>query len=100
MKHVILDYEQLAKRKQAHLYLAQMLEFPDYYGKNLDALYDCLTELGECTIVLKGQPAPDRTDDYGVKVLNVLKEATLANPALHLEIQETEVNILKGENHE
>ncbi|MBQ9696817.1 MAG: barstar family protein, partial [Oscillospiraceae bacterium] len=31
--------------------LAQMLGFPDYYGKNLDALYDLLTEQGEETLV-------------------------------------------------
>ena len=29
-----------------HEYLAEKLDFPDYYGNNLDALYDCLTEMG------------------------------------------------------
>ena len=31
---------------QGHDYLKEALNFPDYYGKNLDALYDCLTEIG------------------------------------------------------
>lgn len=42
----------LIKRK-GHDYLKEALNFPDYYGKNLDALYDCLCEIGvETEIVL------------------------------------------------
>lgn len=33
--------------RQLHLLLARYLEFPQWYGRNLDALYDCLTELPE-----------------------------------------------------
>lgn len=33
-------------KKEGHDYLKDALSFPDYYGKNLDALYDCLTEIG------------------------------------------------------
>lgn len=86
MKNVILDCENLLQKEQAHLYLAQMLDFPDYYGKNLDALFDCLTELGECTITLKGEHILHQADCYGVKVLQVLEEAAQANPRLKLEI--------------
>lgn len=86
MKNVILDCENLLQKEQAHLYLAQMLDFPDYYGKNLDALFDCLTELGECTITLKGEYILHQADCYGVKVLQVLEEAAQANPRLKLEI--------------
>ncbi|WP_296889617.1 barstar family protein [uncultured Methanobrevibacter sp.] len=32
--------------KEGHKYLKEALEFPDYYGENLDALYDCLCEMG------------------------------------------------------
>ena len=39
--------------KDGHDYLKDALNFPDYYGKNLDALYDCLCEIGvETHIVL------------------------------------------------
>ena len=30
-----------------HARIARAFDFPDYYGKNLDALYDCLTDLPE-----------------------------------------------------
>lgn len=88
MKTVILDCEKLLKKKQAHIYLAEALAFPDYYGKNLDALFDCLTEMGDCIIVLREEAVIRQTDNYGVKVLKVLEEAVRANPRLKLEIPE------------
>ena len=45
MKQVILDGNILTDAAQVHDYLKEMLEFPEYYGKNLDALHDCLTDL-------------------------------------------------------
>ena len=43
-------------KKDGHDYLKKALIFPNYYGKNLDALYDCLTDIGVDTeIVLKNK---------------------------------------------
>lgn len=44
MKRITLDGKKI--RKDEHDYLKEELDFPDYYGRNLDALYDCLTEIG------------------------------------------------------
>ena len=85
--NIILNCENLTQRGQAHRYLAHMLDFPDYYGNNLDALFDCLTELGDCTIVLDGGADLLRNGGYGAKVLRVLEEAAQANPRLKLGIQ-------------
>ena len=38
-------------KKDGHEYLMEALDLPEYYGKNLDALYDCLTVI-ECDIEL------------------------------------------------
>lgn len=84
VKKVIIDCQELLKKERAHAYLAEVFEFPDYYGKNLDALFDCLTELGECTIMLKGEHLLHQADSYGIKVLQVFEEAAQANPKLKL----------------
>ena len=43
-KVVILDGKLIKKR--SHDYLSEVFDFPSYYGRNLDALYDCLTDIG------------------------------------------------------
>ena len=49
MKICVLDGEVLTDQKALHDRLAEDLGFPDWYGRNLDALYDCLTDLAEET---------------------------------------------------
>lgn len=47
LKRIELDGN-LIKRK-GHDYLKKAFNFPNYYGNNLDALYDCLTDIGAPT---------------------------------------------------
>ena len=84
-----LDCEKLRERDSAHDHLAQVLDLPAYYGRNLDALYDCLTELGPCTVLLCGASAVRLAGGYGARVLAVLEQAARDNPCLHLETVET-----------
>ena len=44
LKYIILDGKLI--KEKSHDYLKKVFDFPDYYGKNLDALYDCLTDIG------------------------------------------------------
>lgn len=81
---IVLNCENLRRREQAHRYLAQMLDFPAYYGRNLDALFDCLTEIGDCTIVLDGEEELLQDGGYGKRILEVIREAAQANPGLKL----------------
>ena len=46
MKRAVLDFSGCQYLNELHERIQVALEFPDYYGKNLDALYDCLTEIG------------------------------------------------------
>ena len=84
---VILNGAMLRTRETAHPYLARMLDMPAYYGNNLDALYDCLTETGPRTVVLLGADSLRRAGGYGAKLLAVLEDAARDNPGLRLEME-------------
>lgn len=49
MRNCILDGREIRDRGDLHDRLALALGFPEWYGRNLDALYDCLTDSKEET---------------------------------------------------
>ncbi len=51
MRKVILDFRGLYSRDALHEYIGQQMRFPYYYGRNLDALYDCLTDITQPTAI-------------------------------------------------
>jgi RNAse (barnase) inhibitor barstar len=42
-----LDGNEAQTLKSFYSRIAKVLRFPDYFGKNLDALYDCMTSLDQ-----------------------------------------------------
>ena len=83
MKQIILDGNILADATQVHDYLKEMLEFPEYYGKNLDALHDCLTDLEDVEITIT---SPDENGAIFQRILRVFKAADRENETLYLNI--------------
>lgn len=79
MRVIELDAEKLNDRKESHIYLAKKLNFPDYYGRNLNALYDCLTELDKTVILFENE-------EKGVvnyrRIRQVFEDAAEANDGL------------------
>ncbi len=76
MKKAILDGAVLAgDRQDAHLHLQRSLDLPDYYGCNLDALYDCLNDeagpleilIRDCRLIPAGS--------YGAKIVETICQA-------------------------
>ena len=50
-----IDCTNVESKQQLHLLLQKELAFPAWYGKNLDALMDCLTSMrADTEITLKG----------------------------------------------
>ena len=87
MKEIRLEESRLQDKKEAHEYLKEALCFPDHYGRNLDALYDCLTELKPCRITFTFSEKPTESGGYPEKILRVLKEAAKDNSNLELVIE-------------
>ena len=48
-----IDCRELSSRAAAHDCFARVFALPAFYGRNLDALYDVLTELPPCTLLLE-----------------------------------------------
>ena len=55
MKNILLDASAVTSMGELHSLLKEALSFPVWYGNNLDALFDCLTDLGvETALTLQG----------------------------------------------
>ena len=69
---VILDGCMMADRTTLHEYLKTQLSLPSYYGKNLDALYDLLTEINTSVKIEIINSAKIKTQlgNYGLSLEN------------------------------
>jgi len=90
MRKIVFDSSHVESIDQLHSELSRSLDFPDYYGANLDALYDCLS--GDVALPLRiiwknynitrlklGKDAEE--------VLNVMKDFAKEEPDFTLEIK-------------
>ena len=79
---MMIDCTGLQDARQLHEKLKQELHFPDYYGCNLDGLFDCLMEIRvDTTIRLEGFMD---LGDWKDRFVNTFANAGLENP--HLDI--------------
>ena len=85
---VELNGLEMTDRQRTHDYLAEQLQFPDYYGKNLDALYDLLTERKELLEVrfFHSQEMKEQLGAYGSALLQTMQEAENDNLSFILTI--------------
>ena len=84
MEEKIIDCTQIKSREDLHRIFRETLAFPDWYGNNLDALYDCLTGLSGKVRLLDWETAEARLGPYGAKAKKVIATAALQNTDLDL----------------
>lgn len=85
---VILDALEMTDKQAAHKYIQCQLHFPDYYGRNLDALWDMLTTISEPLhiILINTESLHANLGDYADLMLAVFIEAAGGNCALKFEL--------------
>lgn len=86
MRTCMLDGEKLTTKELLHQTLAAELDLPAWYGHNLDALYDCLTEKSEevqivCSHLEEMEAALGR---YATALQQVFKDAAKENPRVEV----------------
>lgn len=98
---IILDTAWLQEPEVAHPYLKEKLDFPEYYGHNLDALYECLTDICEDTVLrLRNLTGEQGESLYFSRLLQVMQDAAEENPTLQVIVEEAEAASAEKEETE
>ena len=86
----IIDLEGVESEDDLHDRLEESLPLPDYYGRNLDALYDILTEYGDgWHIVIENIDLVDEEiRPYVEDMIGVFEDASAAAPDLTVEYED------------
>ena len=87
MERVTIDCGAVKTKADLHASLAAALRFPAWYGGNLDALHDLLTDISADTILRleSWADAEAALGGYGSRVEKVLAVCALENPKLTIE---------------
>ena len=81
---ILCDFARLGTPDALYDHLATELRFPSYFGRNLDALHDCLTDISTPTrLILTGASAP-----VAQRFLPVFRDAARQNRNLSVEIHQ------------
>ena len=88
MNRIELDVRNIFTVRALHIYLAYRLDLPAHYGKNLDALYDVLTEESrmEAIRIAGTKEAQGELREYMPKLLRVFEDAARENERISVEI--------------
>ncbi len=90
MNKIILDFAGIRSMWSLHEYLKETFSLPDYYGRNMDALWDCLHCAFEepTTIVLKNIAAlPSDMKEASDILLELFRDLEKEDQEVSLEIE-------------
>ena len=75
-KEYIVDFRNVKYYLEMHLVIRESLEFPDYYGCNWSAFWDCLTDMYGASMqitILGLDVIKQKFDDSADKMIEILK---------------------------
>ncbi len=86
MKNAYVNGRQIRSREELHETLKQQLGFPEYYGANLDALYDMLTSTNEeiSLYLLFEDELEENLGSYYKRLMYTLEDVCLENEKIQL----------------
>lgn len=89
-KEFIIDLEGAGSEEEIQERIEEALPLPDYYGENLDALYDVLTEMGDGwhIIVLNTDDVDDEVRQYVEDMMGVFEDASAVVNDMTVEIED------------
>lgn len=73
----VLDFSKIKYYSELHEIIKKELDFPDYYGKNWDAFWDCLTDMVGRPINIEVRGIEKLEQNYGecaATMISILKE--------------------------
>lgn len=81
-----IDIRDVRTREELHQKIAESLPLPDYYGRNLDALFDVLTESSEDRVIefITDFPVEEALGRYYIALRAMCGAAQSGNPSLRI----------------
>ena len=93
MNYIILDFNGIKSLWTLHEYFKEVFNLPDYYGHNMDALWDCLDCSFEfpTTIVLKNiEKIPSEMNEAIEIMLKLFEDLQRDNEKVTVQIESNE----------
>ena len=82
-----IDGTQMHSRQEAHDEIARAMQFPEYYGRNLDALWDMLTTTGGTAVLTDAAGMLNALGSYGCRLLKTFYDAAEENSRFDFRVE-------------
>ena len=82
----IIDLTQVTTVPELHRLFKGMLLFPDYYGANLDALHDLLTERHRYIVLCNADNCSEEIKKYLPQLIRVMEDSKRENNDFFYEV--------------
>ena len=90
MTNIKLDFSKVKCFNDIHTAIKETFDFPDFYGENLDALWDCLDYYTNDDLIVNisgFQIIEKQFDDYSSKIKEVFKRVSMNCPNIQFKFK-------------